>query len=76
MPSAKLEVREDESHLSKIEDENGVKLDGSNENDIVNAKQIEIYLKNLPQNTTFKLEYLLQFKDNLVKLNLNMKVQI
>lgn len=45
MPSAKLEVREDESHLSKIEDENGVKLDGSNENDIVNAKQIEIYLK-------------------------------
>ena len=45
MPSAKLEVREDESHLSKITGADGEPLDGSNENDVVNAKQIEIFLK-------------------------------
>lgn len=44
MPSAKLEVQTDDSHLSKIEVD-GVRLDGTNENDVVNAKQIEIFLK-------------------------------
>lgn len=46
LPSAKLEERDDESHLSKIEVD-GVRLSGVNENDIVNATQIQIYLAEL-----------------------------
>ncbi|MGI6781246.1 MAG: hypothetical protein ACOX56_00165 [Acholeplasmataceae bacterium] len=47
MPSAKLDVKVDDTHLSKELDKDGNKLDGSNPLDVVSATQIEIYLKEL-----------------------------
>ena len=47
MTSAKLAERDDDLHLSKITDKDGNPLSGVNENDVVNATQIEIYLKEL-----------------------------
>ncbi len=57
MASAKLDVDENnETHLSEITDSDGNKLSGVNEEDIVNATQIEIYLKELAS------EYAVQIK--------------
>lgn len=76
MPSAKLEVREDESHLSKITGADGEPLDGSNENDVVNAKQIEIFLKESASEYNVQIRVSTAIQNNSVKLKLNMKAQI